>query len=151
MKKILTIISLSFLFCFFVSGQDFGNAVKNEAASLWTQTPKTFKDTYGSPEIYKWKTALKRVLTYKCNAPEAELFFFKHPVYKADFSFKSKHLQGMRLIFAKPTAVANKEVFMEYASKLKEEVGGLAKVGAPKLIKKESQRRLSLHLFVAVS
>ena len=139
MKKILTIISLSFLFCFFVSGQDFGNAVKNEAASLWTQTPKTFKDTYGSPEIYKWKTALKRVLTYKCNAPEAELFFFKHPVYKADFSFKSKHLQGMRLIFAKPTAVANKEVFMEYASKLKEEVGGLAKLGAPKLIKKKAR------------
>ena len=106
---------------------------------MWTQTPKTFKTSYGTPEIYKWKTALKRVLTYKCNGPEAELFFFKHPIYKADFSFKSKRLQGMRFIFAKPTAITDKETFLQYLSKLKEEIAGLGKIGKPKIRKKKSK------------
>lgn len=139
MKKILTIISLSFLFCFCVLAQNFGTGIKDEADTLWTQTPKTFRTTYGSPEIYKWKTALKRVLTYKCNEPEAKLFFFKHPIDKAYFSFKSKQLQGMRLIFAKPTAISNKEIYLEYSSKLKEQIAGLGKIGTPKLRKRKSK------------
>ena len=139
MKKIFTIISLSFLPCVSLLAQNFGTAIKDKADSLWTQTPETFRTTYGSPEIYKWKTPLKRVLTYKCNDPKAKLFFFKHPIAKAGFNFKSKQLQGMRLIFAKPTAISNKETYLEYSSKLKEEIAGLGKVGTSKLRKRKSK------------
>jgi hypothetical protein len=139
MKKIFTIVSLSFLFCVSLFSQDFGTAVKDDADSLWRLTPDKFKSTFGSSEIYKWKTALKTVLTYDSKGSETELLFLKQSIAKANFSFKSKRLQGMSLTLAKSDALSSKKAYLEHISNLKEQITGLSKIGTPKVRKRKSK------------
>lgn len=138
MKKIFIITTFNFFFCGWLSAQDFGKAIKEEAGSLWTQTPDSFQKTFGPPEIYKWKSPLKRVLIYNSRDSKTELFFFKHPVDKGSFSFKSNQLQAISLTFKKPEAIPGKEAYLEYSSKLAGEIEALAKIGTPGLRKRES-------------
>ncbi|MCK4982753.1 MAG: hypothetical protein KAS17_07495, partial [Victivallaceae bacterium] len=139
MKKVFTIASLSFLFCVSLFSQNFGTALKDAADSLWSLSPDKFKSTFGSPEIYKWKTALKTVLTYNSKDAETTLLFFEHPIGKADFKFKSKQLQGISLVLAKPNAISDKTTYLEYSSKLKEQITRLGKIGTPKMRKRKSK------------
>jgi len=138
MKKLFIITACCFLFCVYLSGQDFGKAIKEKTDSLWTQTPETFRETFGSPGTYKWKSPLKRVLLYKSADSKSELSFFEHPVDKGEFSFKSNKLQSIRLTFKKPEAISSKEIYFEYASKLARQIGGLVEIGAPRLRKRKS-------------
>jgi hypothetical protein len=138
MKKIYITALLSLCLCTCLPAQDFGKAIKEEADSLWTQTPETFRKTFGPSEIYKWKSPLKRVLTYNSGDSKTELSFFEHPVDKGTFSFKSNKLQAMRLTFKKPEAISSKETYLEYLSKLAKQIEGLAKIGTPRLRKRKS-------------
>jgi len=143
MRKFLIIALLNGLFCSLLFSQDFGTALKDDADSLWRLTPDKFKSTFGSPEIYKWKTALKNVLTYDSKGAETELLFLKHPIDNANLIFKSKHLQGMSLTLAKPSAISDKETYLEYSSSLKEQIAGLGKIGASKVRKRKSKNGYS--------
>jgi len=141
MKKIFITISLAFLFCISLLGQDFGKSIKDDADSLWSLSPGKFKGTFGSPEIYKWKTVLKTALIYDSKKAKVKLSFFEHPIRKADFRFKSKRLQGMCLTLAKPTAISDKKTYNEYASSLKEQIAELGKIGSPRVMKRKSKGR----------
>jgi hypothetical protein len=139
MKKIFITISLNLLFCISLLGQDLGKAVKDDADSLWSLSSGKFKGTFGSPEIYKWKTVLKTDLLYDSKGAKVKLSFFEHPISKADFRFKSKRLQGMHLTLAKPTAIADKKTYHEYTSSLKEHIAELGKIGRPRVMKRKSR------------
>ena len=139
MKKVSIITISSFLFCVCLSGHDFGKAIKDEPDSLWTQTPETFQKTFGSPGAYKWKSPLKRILTYNSRNSKTELSFFEHPVDKAAFNFKSNKLQSIRLTFKKPEAISGQKTYLDYSTKLAKQIEGLSQIGTPKLRKRESR------------
>lgn len=139
MRKIFTIISLSFLFCFYILGQDIGTAIKNDAASLWTMAPDTFKTSFGSPEIYKWESALKNVLIYRSKGADTKLLFFEQEISKADFKFKSKQLQAISLTLAKSDDLSDKKTYLEHVANLKEQIAKLSKIGSSKERKRKTR------------
>jgi len=127
---------MSFVFCFCLAGQNFGNILKDDANSLWILTPDKFKETFGSPEIYKWKSALKNTLLYDSKTADTKLLFFEHPIEKASFTFKSKRIQGMYLTFAKAIAISDPKTYLEYSSGLKKQIIEFSKAGKPKIMKR---------------
>lgn len=141
MKKIFIIISLSFLFCLCMLGQDFGTTLKDDANSLWSLNPGKFKTTFGSPEMYKWKSPLKNILLYTSNGAGNKLLFFDQAIGKANFNFKSKQLQGISLTLAKSNDLTDKETYLEHVANIKEQILGLGKLGAPKVRKKTAKGR----------
>lgn len=138
MNKIYITALLGFFLCTCLQAQDFGKAISEEADSLWTRTPDSFQKSFGPPETYKWKSPLKRILTYDSKKSKTELLFFEHPVARGEFSFKSNQLQGIRLIFKKPEAISGEETYLEYSSKLAKQIEGLAKIGTPDVRKRKS-------------
>ena len=139
MKKVFIIISLSFLFCFILGGQDFGTSIKDDAYSLWNQNPDTFKTSFGPAEMYKWKSALKNVLVYKSKDAETKLLFFEQEIAKAEFKFKSKQLQSISLHLVKSGDLSNTEAYLEHIKTINEQIAGLCKVSKPKVRKRKTR------------
>jgi hypothetical protein len=138
MRKILIIALANSLLCLGLFGQDFGETLKDDANSLWVLTPNKFKTTFGSPEIYKWKSALKNVLVYNSKGAETELLFFEQPIKKANFRFKSKQLQGISLSLVKSDELSDKEAYLANVKNLKDQIAGLENAGSPKVRKRKS-------------
>ena len=130
---------MSFVFCFCVLGQNFGNILKGDTNSLWILTPDKFKKTFVSPEIYKWNSTQKKSLHYAANRTKKSLYFLDWSVTEADFNFENQQLNSMFLnIYNKSCSnnkhlAVKKKTFLAFLGRLRDSLNTFYKVKHSKI------------------